>query len=77
MNRVEFEGTKRSLEDVLRKARDGIIQLPDFQRGWVWDDEGLRSVLASVSQSFPIGALMTLQAGGDVNFKPRPVEAPM
>lgn len=50
------------------------MQLPDFQRGWVWDDEGLRGLLASVSKSFPVGALMTLQTGGEVNFKPRLIE---
>ncbi len=72
--RVEFDSTKRSLDELLRKARDGIIQLPDFQRGWVWDDEGLRGVLASISRSFPVGAIMTLQYGGAVQFKPRPVE---
>ncbi|MER2266803.1 GmrSD restriction endonuclease domain-containing protein [Methylobacterium oxalidis] len=74
MNRVEFDSTKRSLDETLRKARDGLIQLPDFQRGWVWDDDGLRGVLASISRSFPVGALMTLQTGGEVHFKPRLIE---
>jgi uncharacterized protein with ParB-like and HNH nuclease domain len=74
MSRVEFDSTKKSLDELLRKARDGLIQLPDFQRGWVWDDEGLRGVLASISRSFPVGAIMTLQTGGDVNFKPRAIE---
>lgn len=74
MPRVEFDSTKKPLDDLLKRARDGLVQLPDFQRGWVWDDEGLRSILASVSRSFPIGALMTLQAGGEVRFKPRLIE---
>src|SRR5208282_3837617 len=29
---------------------------------------------ASISRAFPIGALMSLNTGGPVNFKPRPVE---
>ncbi len=74
MARVEFDSTKKPLDDLLKRGRDGQIQLPDFQRGWVWDDEGLRSLLASVSRSFPVGALMTLQAGGEVRFKPRMIE---
>jgi hypothetical protein len=74
MPRVEFDSTKKPLEDLLKLARDGLLQLPDFQRGWVWDDDGLRSLLASISSSFPVGAAMTLQAGGDVRFKPRPIE---
>ena len=51
------------------------MQLPDFQRGWVWDDERIRSLLASIAVSFPIGAVMLLETGGEgVRFKPRPVE---
>lgn len=74
MNRVEFDSTKKPLDELLKKAQDGVIQLPDFQRGWVWDDEGIRGLLASISQSFPVGALMTLQTGGEVRFKPRLIE---
>jgi hypothetical protein len=70
-----FDSTKESLLDLLRSIRDGRTQLPDFQRGWVWDDEHLRSLLASVSMSYPIGAVMMLQTGNpDVRFKPRAVE---
>jgi uncharacterized protein with ParB-like and HNH nuclease domain len=74
MARVEFDSTKKPLDDLLKKARDGLLQLPDFQRGWVWEDEGLRSLLASISRSFPVGAVMTLQSGGEVRFKPRTIE---
>ncbi len=70
-----FDSTKESLLDLLRSIRDGKTQLPDFQRGWVWDDEHIRSLLASISLSYPIGALMMLQTGNpDVRFKPRLVE---
>jgi hypothetical protein len=70
-----FDSTKEALPDLLRSIRDGRTQLPDFQRGWVWDDEHIRSLLASVSMSYPIGAVMMLQTGNpDVRFKPRPVE---
>lgn len=74
MTFAEFDSGKKPLEDLLRAAREGSLQLPDFQRGWVWDDAGIRSLLASISQSFPVGALMTLQTGGDIRFKPRPIE---
>ena len=74
MPRVSFDSTKKPLDDILRKARDGVWQLPDFQRGWVWDDDGLRGLLASISRSFPVGALMTLKTGGEVRFKPRLIE---
>jgi hypothetical protein len=50
------------------------MQLPDFQRGWVWDDERIKSLLASISAAFPIGAVMLMETGGETRFKPRPVE---
>jgi hypothetical protein len=51
------------------------LQLPDFQRGWVWDDDHIRSLLASVSLSYPIGAVLMMETGGpDGRFKPRLVE---
>ena len=67
MSRVSFDSTKLPLDEILKKASSGLLQLPDFQRSWVWDDRrGLRALLASVSRlSFPVGALMTPQTGGD------------
>ena len=59
----------------MRAVDAGKMQLPDFQRGWVWDDDRIRGLLASLSVSFPIGAVMLLETGGEgVRFKPRPVE---
>jgi len=70
-----FDSTKEALLDILRGISAGKTQLPDFQRGWVWDDEHIRSLLASISLSYPIGAVMMLQSGNaDVKFKPRLVE---
>ena len=70
-----FDSTKEGMLDLLKSIRDGKTQLPDFQRGWVWDDEHIKSLLASVSLSYPIGAVMMLQAGGtEIHFKPRLVE---
>lgn len=69
-----FDSTKASLNDLLREIREGKIQLPDFQRGWVWDDDHIRDLLVSIARSFPIGAVMLLENGGEVRFETRPVE---
>lgn len=69
-----FDSTKRSLPDLLRDITEGKIQLPDFQRGWVWDDDHVQSLLVSIARSFPIGAVMLLETGGEVRFEVRPVE---
>jgi hypothetical protein len=70
----QFDSTKRSLEDVLKDVSNGKIQLPDFQRGWVWDDSHVRSLLVSLARSFPVGAVMLLETGGETRFQIRPVE---
>jgi hypothetical protein len=33
-----FDSTKTRLAALLQDIEKGKIQLPDFQRGWVWDD---------------------------------------
>ncbi|NCD34893.1 MAG: DUF262 domain-containing protein [Spartobacteria bacterium] len=69
-----FQTNPYDLFKLLEDCNCGVLQLPDFQRSWVWDEERIKSLIASVSRAFPVGALMTLDTGGQVNFKPRPVE---
>jgi hypothetical protein len=69
-----FDSTKRSLPDLLKDICNGKIQLPDFQRGWVWDDDHVKSLLVSIARSFPVGAVMLMETGGEVRFQVRPVE---
>ncbi len=70
-----FDSTKRSLYEILKDVNSGKIQLPDFQRGWVWDDNRIKGILASVAKSFPIGAIMLLETGNEnIRFKTKPVE---
>jgi hypothetical protein len=69
-----FQTNPFDLHKLLDDCQRGIIQLPDFQRSWVWDEDRIKSLIASVSRAFPVGALMSLDTGGPVNFKPRPIE---
>lgn len=70
-----FDSTKSKLYDLLKEVHEGQIQLPDFQRGWIWDDYRIKGLLASIAKSFPIGAIMLLETGNpEVKFKTRPIE---
>lgn len=69
-----FDITKTALGKLLEDVVEGRIQLPDFQRGWVWDDAHIRSLLVSIARSFPIGSVMLLETGGTARFQIRPVE---
>jgi uncharacterized protein with ParB-like and HNH nuclease domain len=65
-----FDSTKTGLKTILDEIGEGKIQLPDFQRGWIWDDSHIRSLLVSI----PIGSIMLLETGGEARFQIRPVE---
>nr|WP_304101163.1 DUF262 domain-containing protein [Mitsuokella multacida] len=61
--------------DLMKDIGEGKIQLPDFQRGWVWDDTRIRKLIASITQNFPVGAAMFLEYGNEnVRFKYRMIE---
>lgn len=68
-------GTQSSnldLKDLLQDINEGKYQLPDFQRGWVWDDSRICKLLESLFSGYPMGAIMNLEyGGGDTNFKYR------
>jgi uncharacterized protein with ParB-like and HNH nuclease domain len=69
-----LDSTDETLKTLLEAAQDGRIQLPEFQRELILEDEWIKSLLASVSLSYPIAAVMLLQAGNpDVLFKTRPI----
>jgi hypothetical protein len=69
-----FKTNPVSLKDLMNQIESEKLQLPDFQRDWVWTDEGIRGLIGSIASGFPIGAILTLQTGGEVKFKPRALE---
>ncbi|MGC5076635.1 GmrSD restriction endonuclease domain-containing protein [Agrococcus sp. DT81.2] len=63
------------LAEYLDWARSGDVQLPDFQRGYKWEDERIRQLLVTVLRGHPMGAVMLLKGGNaQVRFKPRALE---
>ncbi|MDQ2587274.1 GmrSD restriction endonuclease domain-containing protein [Saccharothrix yanglingensis] len=65
---------KEFLKDLLTQVDRSEAQLPEFQRGWVWPDRNIASLIASISLGYPAGTVMMLKQGGDVRFKTRSVE---
>ncbi|MGC5539318.1 DUF262 domain-containing protein [Streptomyces griseus] len=62
-----------SLGKMLDDVAVGRIQLPDFQRQWKWDDDRISALLATVTLDYPLGVAMTLETGGEAQFKARPL----
>src|SRR4051812_34419900 len=75
MSQTTFKTNPVALESLLRRCGDGKIQLPDFQRSWVWAEDRILSLIGSISSAFPIGALMTLESKpASTMFARRPVQ---
>jgi hypothetical protein len=49
-----FDTTKEDLRDILKYIDQGKLQLPDFQRDYVWGDDDVKSLLASIAKGFSI-----------------------
>jgi hypothetical protein len=62
MATASFETNPVSPEPVLRVWQGERLELPNFRRSCVCEEDGIMSLLASVSYGFPIGELMTLQS---------------
>lgn len=65
----------RKITDLMATIHSGKTQLPDFQRGWVWDDHRIRALIASITNGYPVGAAMFLEYGNrNIRFKTRAIE---
>ena len=65
----------RKITDLMATVHSGKTQLPDFQRGWVWDDNRIRALIASITNGYPVGAAMFLEYGNEnIRFKYRTIE---
>ena len=63
-----------NLSQLLSEVKSGSMQLPEFQRDWTWDDNRIKGIIASLSQGYPMGAIMRLQYGNpDIQFKYRTI----
>ena len=62
----------KELKELLKELKNGDIQLPDFQRDWVWDNNRIKALIVSLANNYPVGAVMFLDNGGDITFSYRP-----
>ncbi|WP_240510741.1 DUF262 domain-containing protein [Corynebacterium hadale] len=60
-----FQTPMIELEKFLERTNNGSIQLPDFQRGYKWDEERVRQLLITVLRGHPKGVVMLLETGND------------
>lgn len=65
----------RQITELMKLIDLGRVQLPDFQRGWIWEDHRIKALIASITNNFPVGAAMFLEYDNqNVRFKYRVIE---
>lgn len=60
---LDIEVQTQTIDDVVRRARNCELQLPDFQRDFVWKKERGRELVRSILLGLPIGSLIVLKKG--------------
>jgi len=73
MAKTTFDTNPSLLQTLLKTCEDGKLQLPDFQRSWVWEEERIMSLIASVSRGFPMGGADIAQVEDRRGHDLRPV----
>jgi hypothetical protein len=46
-----------SIRDIVTRVKDGIIRIPNFQRGFVWDSDTVAFFMDSIYKSYPFGTV--------------------
>lgn len=59
------------LSELLHEVRDGTIQIPEFQRGYVWSDEQRLRLMDSIWRGIPIGSLLVWRTMADKGIRVR------
>lgn len=58
MSKLEISTKVRRLSNYLNEFEAGLIQIPPFQRDFVWSNEKKKDLLDSLKNGFPIGSVL-------------------
>ncbi len=64
-----------SLHDLLAKAKDKSLTIPQFQRQFIWRESQVKLLIDSISRAYPIGSLLLLDKKPDLPLASRSIEA--
>ena len=68
---MAVQSNDNDLKDLLVQVGKGELQLPEFQRSWVWDDSKIRKLIESItencnSQNFNVHGFGMIQKYGNL-----------
>ena len=70
-----MQTTSFSLGELLRRAKEGTLTVPQFQRPFVWRPSQVKLLIDSISRSYPIGSLLLLDEKQGLELASRSIEA--
>ena len=70
-----MQSTTFSLGELLRRAADRSLTIPQFQRRFVWRESQVKLLIDSMSRSYPIGSLLLLDKKPELSLSSRSIEA--
>lgn len=70
-----MQTTSYSLGELLRRAKEGSLRIPQFQRQFVWRESQVKLLVDSMSRAYPIGSLLLLDGKPDLQLASRSIEA--
>ena len=70
-----MQTTTYSLNTLLGRIRDKSLTIPKFQRKFVWRESAVRSLIDSISRSYPIGSLLLLDKNPDLPLATQDIQA--
>ena len=69
---MEIQQGQRTVNSLMREFNDGTIQLPPFQRPYVWKIRKTLNLLDSLLRGYPIGAIYLWKPSAKSKLKPKP-----
>ena len=67
--------TNYKMGDLLRRAKDGTLTIPQFQRRFIWSHSQVALLIDSISRDYPIGSLLLLDHEPTLPLRSRSIEA--
>jgi hypothetical protein len=69
---MEIQQGQKTVNSLMREFNDGTIQLPPFQRPYVWKIRKTLNLLDSLFRGYPIGAIYLWKPSAKSKLKPKP-----
>ncbi len=67
-NKLSIEPRVRSLVSYLEDIENGLLQIPSFQRDYVWSRDDVKDLFDSIKNRYPIGSVLLWKPGEELGY---------